>query len=101
MKSALWRLYASDCGLKRYGSKGPIVTAIPRRTCRPISISGGTTTTWLCGCRRTEKAFLAEVRQELEEQLRLFNEDLPKNRAVRILEKGNGWISLSPLTKQA
>ena len=46
------------------------------------------------------KAFLANVRQELEEQLRLLDEDLPKNKAVRILEKGNGWISLSPLGKQ-
>lgn len=47
-----------------------------------------------------EKTFLAGVRQELEEELRLFHEDLPKNKAVRILEKGNGWISLSPLGKQ-
>lgn len=47
-----------------------------------------------------EKTFLAGVRQELEEELRLLDEDLPKNKAVRILEKGNGWISLSPLGKQ-
>jgi hypothetical protein len=38
-----------------------------------------------------EKTFLSGVRQELEEELRLFHEDLPKNKAVRILEKGNGW----------
>lgn len=47
-----------------------------------------------------EKTFLSGVRQELEEELRLFHEDLPKNKAVRVLEKGNGWISLSPLGKQ-
>ena len=47
-----------------------------------------------------EKAFLASVREELEEELRLFHEDLPKNKAVRILAKGNGWISLSPIGKQ-
>ena len=48
-----------------------------------------------------EKAFVSGVQQELKEQLHLFHEDLPGNQAVRILEKGNGWISLSPLPRQA
>lgn len=47
-----------------------------------------------------EKTFLSNVRQELDEELHLFHNDLPNNKGVRILEKGNGWISLSPLPKQ-
>jgi TnpA family transposase len=37
----------------------------------------------------------------LEEELRLFHDGLPKNPAVKILDRKNGWISLSPLARLA
>ena len=46
------------------------------------------------------KAFVAAVRRELEEELGLFNDDLPKNKAVHILEKGNG-LDLALAGRQA
>ena len=46
------------------------------------------------------KAFVAQIRQELEQELHLLDQTLPQNQAVRILERGRGWISLSPLGKQ-
>jgi hypothetical protein len=46
------------------------------------------------------KSFTSGVRQEMEEALETLNRGLPKNSHVKILEKGNGWISLSPLEAQ-
>ena len=36
----------------------------------------------------------------MEEALETLNRGLPENSHVKILEKGNGWISLSPLEAQ-
>ena len=46
------------------------------------------------------KTFISQVRQELEQELRLLDESIPQNKFVRILDRGRGWISLSPLGKQ-
>ena len=46
------------------------------------------------------KSFTSGVRQEMEEALETLNRGLPKNPHVKILENGNGWISLSPLEAQ-
>lgn len=46
------------------------------------------------------KSFTSGVRQEMEEALETLNRGLPKNPHMKILEKGNGWISLSPLEAQ-
>lgn len=44
--------------------------------------------------------FINKVKQELSSELSSFNKSLPKNRYVKILSKGKGWISLSPLPAQ-
>lgn len=46
------------------------------------------------------KTFVAGVQQEMREALDTFDRGLPKNPHVKILEKGNGWIALSPLEAQ-
>ncbi len=50
---------------------------------------------------RDEKVFIENLRQEVERELKKFNEELPENKYVHLLDKGNGWISLSPLEAQA
>ena len=44
--------------------------------------------------------FLESVKQEMRAALTFFHSGLPSNEHVRILEKNNGWISLSPLPVQ-
>lgn len=44
--------------------------------------------------------FIAPLKQAMEETLKTFNDGLPKNSSVQILNKQNGWIRLSPLEKQ-
>ena len=46
------------------------------------------------------KMFIAGVQQEMREALKIFDRGLPKNPYVKILDKGNGWIALSPLEAQ-
>jgi hypothetical protein len=48
-----------------------------------------------------EKRFVEILRQEMDRELTKFNEELPDNKHVRLLDKGKGWISLSPLEAQA
>ena len=47
-----------------------------------------------------EKRFVEMLRQEMDRELTKFNEELPDNKHVRLLDKGKGWISLSPLEAQ-
>lgn len=44
--------------------------------------------------------FVSQVKSQLEQALQTFNDDLPSNPDVEILDKSNGWIRLSPLDKQ-
>ena len=46
------------------------------------------------------KTFIADVQQEMREALETFDCGLPRNPHVKILDKGNGWIALSPLEAQ-
>jgi TnpA family transposase len=46
------------------------------------------------------KTFVAGVRQALRESLETLDQGLPRNPHVKVLTKGNGWISLSPLDAQ-
>jgi Tn3 transposase DDE domain-containing protein len=50
----------------------------------------------LCQPREAE-AFVGELQRRMSEALQTFERGLPKNRDVKILDRGNGWISLSPL----
>jgi hypothetical protein len=43
------------------------------------------------------KTFIAGVQKELRQALEELDQGLAKNPHVKILNKGNGWISLSPL----
>ena len=45
--------------------------------------------------------FIADLKQEMIQGLEKLNEGMPKNPKVRITEKNNGWISVSPLEPQA
>jgi len=47
------------------------------------------------------KTFIAGLRNEMREALQTFNDGLVRNPAVRITNKGGGWIGLSPLEPQA
>jgi TnpA family transposase len=47
-----------------------------------------------------EKVFIGEMRHELEQALQTFNQELPANKHVRLLDKRGHWISLSPLEAQ-
>ncbi len=49
----------------------------------------------------TSEAFIAKLKQAMKEGLEELDTGLPKNPKVRITEKRNGWISLSPLEPQA
>lgn len=44
--------------------------------------------------------FVNRLKQQMAEELAALDHGLPKNPAVRILTKGHGWISLSPLEPQ-
>lgn len=46
-------------------------------------------------------SFIAALKQEMIKGLEKLNAGMPKNPKVRITEKGNGWISVSPLEPQA
>ncbi len=47
-----------------------------------------------------EKLFIGTLRQELEEGLRTFNQELPASKHVHLVDKRGRWISLSPLEAQ-
>ncbi len=47
------------------------------------------------------EAFIASLQQGMTAALFQLNQDLPKNAHVRILKKGNGWLSVSPLVAQS
>ncbi len=44
--------------------------------------------------------FIKRLQQSMSTELEMFNDGMPKNPSVKILPKGNGWISLSPLDAQ-
>ncbi|KLU63705.1 Tn3 transposase DDE domain protein [Desulfosporosinus acididurans] len=46
------------------------------------------------------EAFINALKQAMTEGLERLNVGLPKNPKVRITDKGNGWITLSPLEPQ-
>ena len=46
------------------------------------------------------QALTKNVQKDMEEALAAFDQTLPKNPNVRILAKGDGWISVSPLAPQ-
>lgn len=46
-------------------------------------------------------AFIAVLKQEMIQGFEKLNAGMPKNQKVRVTEKGNGWISVSPLEPQA
>lgn len=48
-----------------------------------------------------EKVFIGKLRQELEEGLKTFNQELPANKHLHLVDKRGHWISLSPLEAQA
>lgn len=52
------------------------------------------------GLPQNAKSFIAGVRQELRDALEALDRGLDKNPHVKILNKSNGWISLSPLDAQ-
>lgn len=45
-------------------------------------------------------AFVEQLQQTMQTALRTLDRGLPKNPGVRILERKNGWISVSPLAAQ-
>jgi len=53
----------------------------------------------LCQPREAE-TFVGELRRRMTDALETLDRGMPKNRDVRILDRGNGWISLSPLKAQ-
>jgi TnpA family transposase len=44
--------------------------------------------------------FVAQVKGQLEQALQLLNDTLPTNPAVTILSRADGWIQVTPLSKQ-
>src|SRR5439155_27093767 len=44
--------------------------------------------------------FIAGVKREMTEALAMLDSGLPKNPAVKILQRRHGWIALSPLAPQ-
>ncbi len=46
------------------------------------------------------ESFIAPLKTALSEALVNLNEGIPKNKKVKILDKKNGWIRVSPLEKQ-
>lgn len=47
------------------------------------------------------EAFISKLKQAMKEGLERLNNGLPQNPKVRITDKGNGWITVSPLDPQA
>ena len=45
-------------------------------------------------------SFITPLKTALSSGMISFNEGIPKNKKVKILDKKNGWISVSPLDKQ-
>ena len=45
-------------------------------------------------------AFIADLQQAMQAGLAMLHDGLLKNKAVRLLEKNNGWIALTPLDAQ-
>jgi Tn3 transposase DDE domain len=45
--------------------------------------------------------FIEHLQKQMGEALKMLDENLPDNRKVSLLKKGNGWIKLSPLEAQA
>src|SRR5512135_320392 len=46
------------------------------------------------------QGFIDQLKSEMHSALSLFNENLPRNEFVKLLERRGGWISLSPLKPQ-
>ena len=46
------------------------------------------------------ETFIAQLKRELGEELTALDRAMPHNPGVRILDKGGGWIKVSPLTPQ-
>jgi len=46
------------------------------------------------------ETFIARLKQELDEELTALDRAMPRNPGVKILDKGGGWIKVSPLTPQ-
>ena len=46
------------------------------------------------------EAFIDRLKQELDEELTALDRAMPRNPGVKILDKGGGWIKVSPLTLQ-
>ena len=49
---------------------------------------------------KNAKDFIEKIKQEMEKELRILNKNMQKNKKVKILEKNNGWICLTPLEEQ-
>ena len=52
------------------------------------------------GLPQDAQAFVADIRSQLEEELRLLNETLPKNDRVRLRETGDSRICVTPFERQ-
>lgn len=50
---------------------------------------------------KNEKDFTCKIKQEMRKELHLLNKHMHKNKKVKLLEKNNGWICLTPLEEQA
>lgn len=46
------------------------------------------------------ETFIAQLRQELSDELAALDQAMPRNPGVQILDKNGGWIKISPLTPQ-
>lgn len=46
------------------------------------------------------EAFIGRLQREMEQALSHLNEQIPNNTKVRLLDKNNGWIKVSPLSAQ-
>lgn len=46
------------------------------------------------------ETFIARLKQELGDELASLDRAMPRNPGVKILDKGGGWIKVSPLTPQ-
>lgn len=46
------------------------------------------------------ETFIADLQKQMSSQLAELDQTLPKNRKVRILNRGGGWISVTPLDAQ-
>jgi hypothetical protein len=49
---------------------------------------------------RDPDTFINALRTELDAALRMLNDGMPKNSAIKITDKAGGWIGLSPLEAQ-